>query len=189
MRILFATTLFFLSLQSCVNNCKKDECKNGGYCVETGCKCVGSWSGKNCEVDKCASIVCTNAVCINGICSCNLGYEGANCQTEVHAKFIGDYTYSAPCVSGGRTSKIEKVGSIENLEIIIRDIVSPQSVTNSIYAKIQGQSITVNSQFLQNNVGVEGAGSISNNVVTLNLNYRQTPASSPVSCKYTLTKQ
>lgn len=36
-----------------------------------------------CKSDKCKDISCVNGNCYNGICTCNAGYEGVNCETDL----------------------------------------------------------------------------------------------------------
>lgn len=43
-------------------------------------------------IDLCESITCSgHGTCNDGTCACSPGYEGANCETETRAKFLGPY--------------------------------------------------------------------------------------------------
>jgi len=45
-----------------------------------------------CNRNKCNTVVCLNrGVCNDGACTCPVGYEGANCETEIRKKFTGNW--------------------------------------------------------------------------------------------------
>jgi hypothetical protein len=46
----------------------------------------------SCSKDSCESLQCKNGgTCAAGFCSCPTGYEGAECETKVTARYIGTY--------------------------------------------------------------------------------------------------
>lgn len=86
--------------------CDELDCKNGGECVVSVlgvafCDCPPNYYGELCEsFDACYGIrdTCiTNSSCEDGLCVCNLGYEGANCDTEFLAKYLGNYRAFETC--------------------------------------------------------------------------------------------
>lgn len=54
------------------------------------------------DADACEDVDCgVNGTCFEGVCVCNVGYEGADCNTEWSEKFLtDDYTAESSCNPG-----------------------------------------------------------------------------------------
>lgn len=105
--LLVAIQLAHLVLGIPLPFCNPDPCKNGGTCQVLAeeftyvCDCPQGFAGQNCTLtDDCVSAPCAHgATCVNGVgsftCTCQGGFTGALCQTEI------DECASAPCMHGG----------------------------------------------------------------------------------------
>lgn len=102
----------------------------------------------SCSKDECKDVVCQNGgVCSGGTCTCVTGYEGANCETAVRAKFIKQWsasdkeatttttipTYVSAIVAGTTIADI-KISKFSNL------------FDNDVVATVSGNVITIPSQ-------------------------------------------
>ena len=184
----FIVAIFLLIISACKTACKEGGCLNGGVCSDSGCKCIGSYTGKNCETNACKGVICNNGTCVNGVCSCNSGYEGADCLTEVHAKFIGTYYYSNSLGATGYCS-FQKDGPTKDAELLINAIKDPFNYAHTLLCNLSGNGITVQSQYLLNSTIAEGSGQINGAVVTLNMKYKRTGDVNFTNSIYTFTRK
>ncbi len=61
----------------------------------------------SCNPDPCKDVNCgANGTCLDGSCICDIGYEGASCETEWATKFEGSYLGKDVC--GGTTYNLTK---------------------------------------------------------------------------------
>lgn len=185
--IYFSVSALLFLVASCKSACKEGDCLNGGVCGDTGCQCVGSYSGKNCETNACKDVKCNNGTCVNGVCSCKPGYEGSDCLTEVQAKFVGTYSYTNSAGASGNCI-IQKDGPTADAEVLINPILDPFGYSHSLLCNVSGNGITVQSQYLLNSTVAEGSGQINGSVITLNMKYKRTGDLNYTNCSYTLTK-
>jgi len=54
----------------------------------------------SCEKTKtqpCDAVSCINGLCNDGHCACDTGYEGSKCQSEIRAKYLGNYIGHESC--------------------------------------------------------------------------------------------
>lgn len=52
----------------------------------------------SCDDDPCKDVECgANGTCFDGVCQCNEGFEGAICDAEWAAKFLGSYNVIDVC--------------------------------------------------------------------------------------------
>jgi len=63
--------------------------------------------------DPCKEVNCNFGTCLDGTCLCDDGYEGANCDQEERAKFLGRWTGDVDCGSA--------VGAAETTLIVTAD--------------------------------------------------------------------
>jgi hypothetical protein len=185
--IYFGISVLLFLVSSCKPACKEGDCFNGGVCGDSGCQCVGSYTGKNCETNACKGVVCNNGTCVNGVCSCKSGYEGSDCLTEVQAKFIGTYAYTSTLGKTG-TCSIQKDGPTQDEEVLINPILDPFNYSHSLLCSVSGNGITVQSQYLLNSTIAEGSGQINGTVITLNMKYKRTGDINFTNCVYTFTR-
>ena len=112
-----------------------------------------------CNKDECKDVVCQNGgTCVTGTCNCATGYEGANCETAVRAKFIktwtavdkdpaDTYTYSAIITEGAGITEI-------NISKFSDDYFAA-----SVKATVSGNTITIAEQAPDNDgYKVKGTG-------------------------------
>lgn len=126
--------------------------------------------------------------------TCDPGYEGNDCKTEVREKFVGQWTASDDCVvdenSGGEVPYV-----VINL---VGDNIADFKITNVAGAGISlvatttsSTSFAINSQdisFAGSTVTVTGNGTISEDAKTITLSYTVSGDAANLTCGATLTK-
>jgi hypothetical protein len=124
----------------------------------------------SCTSDPCKDVNCgTNGTCVEGTCSCDAGYEGTNCGTEVRTKFLGTYTVAEDCSASAASSYIATITA---------DATSIQKVkiTNfwglfngQVSATVEGNNISIARQAPDSDgYYVVGTGVIAGTVITWN---------------------
>jgi hypothetical protein len=126
--------------------------------------------------DKCADKDCGNGTCLDGTCECETGYEGDDkgiCNVEVRTKFLGNYTTNETCSNSG-TAAPYLVGVSNGAgisDVLLSGFYGPTDTGGfvaAVKATVDGTSITIARQEPDNdNIFVEGSGSISGNVMTM----------------------
>lgn len=127
--------------------------------------------------------------------TCDPGYEGSKCTTEMRTKLIGSWTASDSCVVNPATGApipytvINNTAGITDVQEFNITNVANQGVT--IKAKMAtSTTFTIPTQSVAYGaatVTVSGDGSISSDNMTVNLTYAVTAITS-VTCKVVLTK-
>ncbi len=143
----------------------------------------------SCSTDKCKGVTCQNGgTCNDGTCSCATGYEGANCQTRVNAKFAGTYTGSTPCepnvVAVGITS------ATASPVIITIEFLETSGTWVEVEATVSGNTITISPQaknIAGDNYTVDGTGTLNGNSISLTITLDD-GTGSPSTCTFTGTK-
>lgn len=141
------------------------------------------------EDETCTTDTCSNGSCSTGTCVCNIGYEGSECVTEQRAKFLGLFSFSENCngATFNYAASISKGSTVDG--VILNDFYDLPNTT--ITAKVYGQNITIPQQTIVhdgNEYSINGSGSISGNVLTLNYTM-DTPDKTDLSCSATGQKQ
>lgn len=127
----------------------------------------------SCSKDECKDVVCQNGgVCASGTCTCVSGYEGANCETAVRAKFIKSWS-AADLISGGTsplayTANIVAGTGTDMLAVVIGNSFSDNFFTvGPIKATVSGNTITIPLQNPDGNkYSLSGSGTIASGKIT-----------------------
>lgn len=125
-----------------MNSCKKDPCKDE-TCTDQG---TPTANGDVCD------------------CTCNTGYEGTKCETEMRTKFVGTYAYHESCTSGTDTYTVSVATSSSSItEININNLYNQGII---VKGTVSGSSVTIASQPFAS-ATISGSGTISGNTLTL----------------------
>lgn len=140
----------------------------------------------SCSTDKCEGVTCQNGgTCESGDCNCTAGYEGANCQTKVNAKFEGSYNGIDDC-NPTVTTTIDIAASNSAPAEIIIDVLDEQGqIEYEVIGDIYGSSIDIPNQSVVIGgapVMKSGTGSLSGNTLTLSLT--EDDNGNIISCNY-----
>jgi hypothetical protein len=108
--------------------------------------------------------------------TCDAGYEGKDCATEVRAKFLG--TWTANDKTGTSTTLVYTVPvsvAPSVTSILIGNKFSDDFFTNNITANVSGTTFTIPEQSPDGSTGykVKGDGSITNGKITVNYTLTQ----------------
>ena len=145
--------------------------------------------------DPCKNVTCgTNGQCAEGVCICDEGYEkdaGGLCNTEIRAKFLGNYNVSEVCdgvPTGTYASVITTKSDVK--EINISNFGDSGLNATATVANADLTKFTINIPNISiggNTYSIVGTATISGNVVTLNYTASQSGTVS-FSCVATMTK-
>ena len=145
----------------------------------TGCK----------KDDPCDDVTCLNGgTCSDGTCSCQSGYEGSTCGTEVRAKFLSTYNVNETCPSGNFSYQSTITTSSTGINRVIINNFAGFGV--SATASVTGSSITIGTQQVDiqgNAATISGSGQLSGSILTIS--YTISAGGSSESCTLTCTKQ
>lgn len=142
--------------------------------------------------DECEGVNCNNnGTCIDGTCACDLGYDGADCETELRLGFIGDYEGPIDCgIILGNTdatlsisSEVSAADQISlDFDIDILDIAPVTATVSSednFTINTNMQSVEINGQQVE--VTISGEGVLqSDNSISILLN--TDPGFGVISC-------
>ncbi len=117
--------------------------------------------------------------------TCDPGYEGSDCKTEIRAKFIGQFQGPETCTVGTDNYTVTITRSSSDALKIVFTNVYNQAYTAT--ATVDGSSFTVESQTVATNVTVSGTGTISGNTLTFTYTIATVGAASN-TCTFTGTK-
>jgi hypothetical protein len=180
----YSIILFGVCISGCyypqeVQTCMDDvECVNNGFCVEGVCQC--EFESLDCNTLN-GAVVFDMDSCL---CACDAGYEGANCNTEERADFIGSYNVTESCNSGNFTYSITATISSANISSIIITNFGDYNV--SVIGTIDGDFLTIPSQSVGGGT-FSGSGQIAGNFLIIS--YSVTAGTSADSCTMTCTKE
>lgn len=116
--------------------------------------------------------------------TCDEGYEGDKCDTEIREKFIGAFQGNEICTTGNDnyTLTIAKSGT-DVLKVTLSNVYGSAFVAT---ASVDGSSFTVASQTVAIGVTVSGSGTVSGNNLTFSYNINDGTNSN--NCSFTGTK-
>lgn len=119
-----------------------------------------------CKKDPCKDVVCQNGgTCNEGDCDCTSGYEGAKCETEVRAKFLGSYNVNENCNSGNYTYSSSITPSANSVDAIVIGNLGNFNPQLNVRATVSGNNLNINDT--QGGVSFSGSGNISGNTLTI----------------------
>lgn len=137
-----------------------------------------------CNTDACKDVTCNNGgTCADGTCLCADGYEGTNCDTEMRAKFLGNFNITESCSSGTDTYSCVIATSSSNVANI-----SFSNLYNSgiaVSGTVNGTAVTIASQSLAT-ATISGSGVISTTGV-ITLTYTVSVGGNSDTCTMTMT--
>ena len=137
-----------------------------------------------CTTDPCKDVTCNNGgTCTDGTCICATGYEGTNCDTEMRAKFIGNYNITESCTSGTDTYSCAVTTSSTGVANISFSNLYNGGV--SVSGTVNGTAVTIASQSLAT-ATISGSGVISTTGV-ITLTYTVSVGGNSDTCTMTMT--
>lgn len=134
------TVMLFLSFSFIYTSCTSEEDKcdgiecGTGSCDDGTCVCVGNFTGTNCE-------------------KCKDGYDGADCNTELRAKFYGEYNIVRGNCTGDSFPMFPELDiqqNAENVTLVDVKLIEPTATNppelkgNLMNDTIKVEYITVN---------------------------------------------
>lgn len=119
--------------------------------------------------------------------TCDEGYEGSDCKTEVRAKFLGNYHGTEQCTVGNDEYNVVIAASSTDVVKVTISNVYNQGFTAT--ASVSGSSLTIESQTVVSGVVVSGTGSVSGDGKNLTLTYSIGDGITNNSCTFTGVKQ
>ncbi|MCB0517972.1 MAG: hypothetical protein H6577_09320 [Lewinellaceae bacterium] len=138
----------------------------------------------DCDQDtKCIGVVCLNGgTCSGGNCACTTGYEGTSCETEMRAKFLGEWDGTLECNDG--TSDNEYYYEFSTISGDISGMITDEDFTcfmsssNQFYipAQIDGTET------------LSGSGELIGNTLTMNLKIEYSDGTPTLECTFIGTK-
>ena len=120
--------------------------------------------------------------------TCDKGYEGSDCKTEVRTKIVATYKVDETCSTTGHASYNVTISksSTDVTKVLISPFGGYPSLTATV--SVDGTALTVASQTLAGYT-YSGSGTINNSGATLTMTYTISDGTSSESCPGTWTKQ
>lgn len=120
--------------------------------------------------------------------TCDAGYEGSDCKTEVRSKIVGTYSVSETCSTTGPASYSVTISksSSDVLKVLIVPFGGYPALTGT--ATVDGTAVTVTAQTV-GSYTFNGTGTIVNGGSSLSMSYSMTIGSTTETCTGTWTKQ
>lgn len=115
--------------------------------------------------------------------TCDSGYEGDKCNTEIRAKFVGQWQGNESCTVGSDTYTLTIANASDILKITLNNVYGQAFVAT---ATVEGTTFTVANQNVGGTVNVQGNGSLSGSVLTFT--YTINDGVSSNSCTFTGNK-
>lgn len=152
----------------------------------------------SCNPDACKDIVCANGgTCTDGTCACPSGFEGTLCETQSLSKFLSsnntaaNYNFSdqGGTSCGNYTGVFTTTRSAADTTRLILTNFGGFGATTSVYATVNGNSMTIPSQTIAGATSntVSGFGTYSSGVITGS--YTNNDGSTTCTYAFTWTKQ
>ncbi len=151
----------------------------------------------SCKKDKCKDVTCQNGGTCNeedGSCICATGYEGANCETAMADKFVGNWKYNETCAGitvTDFTVVITKNGP-NKIQINGFGGIACGGSNILVNCTVNGRDITVDSgqSFCAGNLQINsGTGTINTSGNSISMTYTFTvPGVGSQTCTGTYTK-
>lgn len=120
--------------------------------------------------------------------TCDPGFEGDDCKTEVRAKIIGTYGMTETCSVTGNANYdiVITKASTDVMNVLISPFGGYPGATGT--AKVEGDVITISAQ---SSIGFNfnGSGTISNNGNNISLSYTISDGTNTESCSGTGAKK
>ncbi len=121
--------------------------------------------------------------------TCDAGYEGSDCKTEVRAKIIGTYKVTETCGTTG--SAVYNVTISKSSSDVLKVLIVPfggyPAITGT--AKVDGTNVTVEAQ-TSGNYTFNGTGTIGSDGASISMSYTMTVAGvGSETCTGTWAKQ
>ena len=115
--------------------------------------------------------ITTLSSCGDDTTTCPVGYEGKNCDTEMRAKFVKNWSASDKTASGNDlvyTCNVVEGSAINS--VILSNTFSDAFFAHTINAVVDANTIKINSQKpdANGNYSVEGSGTFSANEISWN---------------------
>lgn len=120
--------------------------------------------------------------------TCDAGYEGSDCKTEIRAKVIGTYRVVETCsTTGGANYNVTITASGSDVtKVLVSPFAGYPGVTGII--SVDGTTLTIASQTVAGYT-FSGSGTINNGGTTITANYTISDGTNSESCPGTWTKQ
>lgn len=188
--------LLLLLLGGCQQDaCERLNCQNGGRCMDGACACPEGFAGLRCElaIDPCAQLSCVNGSCQTNAqgqaaCACEDGFEGGQCQQPWTQKFLGAYTATETCNSGGLQFKLQISPGLKFKQVVLENFHNQRDATTTakVVAELLNERVfDIPSQYMAFGL-VSGSGSINEAQTRINLNYDIIQGSDTLRCAATL---
>ena len=118
--------------------------------------------------------------------TCDKGYEGSDCKTEVRTKFAG--TYSASDNPGALVYSVTVASGTSISDVVISSNFSDSYFVNNVKGTVDGSILTIARQQPDNdNYFVEGTGTLSGKTITWSYKIINATVSPETSISYTGT--
>ncbi len=121
--------------------------------------------------------------------TCDPGYEGSDCKTEVRTKILGNYQVNETCSTTGAASYSVTISAsgTDVTKVLVSPFGGYSGLTGTI--SVDGTSLTI-AQQTSAGYSVVGTGTINNDGASLTVNYTITDSQqASESCPGTWTKQ
>lgn len=139
--------------------------------------------------DPCKDITCSEVgTCDDGTCTCDTGYTGDNCETEIRAKFIGTWFSDAFTCDGFTESETFFVVAGTNIsEVLLSRSADPSTL---ITGTVNDNVVTI-TDFEATAVALifNGTLTLNNDEIVMDLQLTDTDTGGSFICSGTATRQ
>ena len=176
-QLITLSTLTFLALLSIVfSSCEKQEQNFGPTTFYKPCQ----------------NVICLNGGdCRDGKCKCAIGFEGAKCEVRSVDKFIATYTAFDDCFKEAKESYTASISTdfTPINELTLKGIGTLCTNDLKAFITIEKSNFDVPFQKTCDNYWVSGEGNLYNNVLSVNLSFRDSILHTTRNCSILMTKQ
>ena len=119
--------------------------------------------------------------------TCDPGFEGSDCKTEVRTKIVGNYSVVETCSSTGAASYTVAISksTTDVTKVIVTPFAGYPGITGII--SVDGTTLTIASQTVAGYT-FSGTGTINNGGTSITANYTISDGTNSESCPGTWTK-